>query len=284
MTHIHSSLPRVAQGIHTLYAHHEVEQDGDFADFQVEIASGDGLRRWLRPQARFSADGRMPFAPLPCDQAFALFEWALNWQIASSFHEYLIIHASVVEKAGRAVIMPAPPGSGKSTLCAALVTRGWRLLSDELALVDAKDGVLIPIPRPVNLKNESINVIADFAPDAWIGEIVHNTAKGTVAYMKPPPESIERSREPAVPRRIVFPRFEHNSGVFVEERPKGRAFMQIAENAVNYSVLGLRGFEVLSDVVDRCECFDLRYSVLEDAIKVLEEHRASGQAHSADCS
>jgi predicted ATPase len=30
------------------------------------------------------------------------------------------------------VILPAPPGSGKSTLCAALVTRGWRLLSDEL--------------------------------------------------------------------------------------------------------------------------------------------------------
>ena len=36
----------------------------------------------------------------------------------------------------RAVILPAPPGSGKSTLCAALVNRGWRLLSDELTLVD----------------------------------------------------------------------------------------------------------------------------------------------------
>ena len=35
-----------------------------------------------------------------------------------------------------AVIVPGQSGQGKSTLCAALVARGWRHISDEFALMD----------------------------------------------------------------------------------------------------------------------------------------------------
>jgi hypothetical protein len=42
----------------------------------------------------------------------------------------------VLERGGRALLLPAPSGSGKSTLCAGLAFNGWRLLSDELALLD----------------------------------------------------------------------------------------------------------------------------------------------------
>ena len=55
-------------------------------------------------------------------------------------HQYLIIHAAVVEKNGLAAILPAPPGSGKGTLTAGSVLSGWRLLSDELTLIDRLSG------------------------------------------------------------------------------------------------------------------------------------------------
>ena len=48
---------------------------------------------------------------------------------------FLLVHAAVLERDGRAVVMPGPSGVGKSTLCAALVARGWRLLSDEVAMI-----------------------------------------------------------------------------------------------------------------------------------------------------
>ena len=70
------------------------------------------------------------------------------------------MHAAVFERDSSAVVLPGPSGVGKSTLCAALVARGWRLLSDEVAMIRPQDGLLQPYPRPISLKNESIEMIA----------------------------------------------------------------------------------------------------------------------------
>lgn len=48
---------------------------------------------------------------------------------------FLLLHASVVEIAGRAVAFLGESGSGKSTLAAALHARGHRLVADDLAAV-----------------------------------------------------------------------------------------------------------------------------------------------------
>ena len=43
--------------------------------------------------------------------------------------------------------------------------------------------------------------------------------------------------------------------------------MQLVENAFNYSVHGRVGFDVIADVVERCECLSLAYGgSLEEAI------------------
>ncbi len=124
-----------------------------FADFHVSVVREPGLRRWVRPLIRFHFDGVPSFMPLLATHATASLEWGLNWCVASHCHQYLIVHAAVVERRGVAVVMPAPPGSGKSTLCAALVQCGWRLLSDELGLYDPVSRQVFGMARPINLKN-----------------------------------------------------------------------------------------------------------------------------------
>jgi serine kinase of HPr protein (carbohydrate metabolism regulator) len=52
---------------------------------------------------------------------------------------------------GKGVLLSAVSGSGKSTLSAELALNGWRLLSDELALIDS-EVKLVPLTRPVSLK------------------------------------------------------------------------------------------------------------------------------------
>ena len=153
---VQSKLPLVAESLLELYGQFEVrDAQLAFADFHVQINSPNMLRRWFRPQVSFSFDGEKPFKPLPLDQAYPMLEWGLNWCISMNAHQYLIIHAGVVEKNGMAVILPAPPGSGKSTLTAGLILSGWRLLSDELTLIDRKTGMIHPLPRPGSQKNET---------------------------------------------------------------------------------------------------------------------------------
>ena len=81
-----------------------------------------------------------------------MLEWGMNWCIASNAHQYFIMHSAMIEKNGQAILLPAPQGSGKSTLCAAMVNAGWRLFSDELGLIEPETLQAIPCTRPINLK------------------------------------------------------------------------------------------------------------------------------------
>ena len=140
---IRSSEASLARDLGLLYADFEVLAPDRFADFHVSVVREAGLRRWLRPLIRFHFDGVPSFMPLLATHATASLEWGLNWCVASHGHQFLVIHAAVIERHGVAVLMPAPPGSGKSTLCAALVQSGWRLLSDELGLYDPQTGQIL---------------------------------------------------------------------------------------------------------------------------------------------
>lgn len=267
ITHLQTSIPSVAEGVGLLYADYPLVEQTGFADFHVSLAPPRDLRRWFKPQVLFLFDGSPPFKPLPLDQAFPMLEWGLNWCISSQANRYLIIHAAVIEKGGYAVILPAPPGSGKSTLCAALVNRGWRLLSDELALIRVSDGKIIPFPRPVSLKNQSIEIIQRYEPGAIFSRKVNDTMKGTVAHMKAPADSIARAAETAQAAWVIFPKYQAGTPARLEVLPRSRAFMRIADNAFNYSLLGAKGFEAMAGLIDASLCYDFIYSNLDEAIE-----------------
>jgi len=261
-------LASVVDNFRLLYADYDLVEG--FADFRFEIAPPAGLRRWIRPQVLFSFDGDRPFEPFPADQAFPLFEWGFNWCIASTTNNYLIIHAAAVERGGRALILPGMPGSGKSTLTAALVSRGWRLFSDEMALVAIAGRDIVPIPRPISLKNESIAVIASFDPAAVFGSTSNNTAKGSVAHVRVPTAHVRRAGETAQPGWIVFPRYEKGTAATLTPRAKSATMLDLASNSFNYRILARLGFEMLCDVVERCDCYDFRYGDLHEAVAIFE--------------
>ncbi len=265
-----SRIAAVAEGIATVYPDYPLVDAADFIDFSVQLVRPVGPRAVLRPQVKFQFDGFEPFKPLPLAQAFALFEWGFNWCVANHAHQHVITHAAVVARDDRAVILPGTPGSGKSTLCAALIHRGWRLLSDELALTSPADLSLSPLPRPVSLKNESIPLIARFAPGAVFSEAAQDTLKGTVAHLRAPFESIAAGATPARPRWLIFPKYRAASPLTLTPLPRGEAFMRLAENTFNYSLLGRIAFETLAEVVARCDCYDLAYSELDDAIRAFD--------------
>jgi HprK-related kinase A len=267
---LRSRLRRVAAQVAFFYAYYPLLADDEFMDFHIQINNPTGLRHWIRPQAIFSFDGFSPFKPLPEDQAFAMFEWGLNWCIATASHQYLIVHAAVVAKNGQGIILSGEPGAGKSTLCAALVSRGWRLLSDEMALIDPRQLGVTPVPRPIGLKNESIDIMKAYAGGMLIGPSVTDTAKGTVAHMRPPTESITDSSTDVHPSHILFPLYSPEAATDLRAVGKAHALTRIAEQSFNYHILGEGGFVTLNRLASTCPVFDLRYSQLESAIAEID--------------
>lgn len=262
---ISSDIPHLASDIHALYADFPVAEESSFVDFHVQVSFEKGIRRWLKPMARFFFDGRPSFIPLPAKHAFPMLEWGLNWCIAAHAHQYLVIHGAVIERNGMAIILPAPPGAGKSTLCATLVNRGWRLLSDELALIDLSDGLVYGMARPVNLKNQSISIVQAHFPNVIMSEPVPDTTKGTVALMKPPSESVRRVGEAARPVFVILPRYQADAEPNMEPHSKAETLMLMADQSFNYNIHGKVGFEALCRLLEACQCYQFTYSRLSDA-------------------
>lgn len=268
---VRSPVPSVADGLRLLYAGHELVTPNEFVDFSVTLDWVRGVRRWVRPQVRFVYDGESPFEPLPADHAYPLLEWSMNWCISTQAHHYMLLHAAVVERNGFAAILPAPPGSGKSTLCAGLIHRGWRLLSDELTLISPSDCSITPLARPVSLKNESLQVIRAFEPSAVLNRETRETTKGTVTHMQVPSWHLSRVNQTARPGWVIFPKFVQGASAKLASRPKADSMLDLARNAFNYSLLGKVGFRTLSEVVAASDCYEFHYGQLDEAVAVFDQ-------------
>jgi len=273
---LRTTLPELAARIAHLYAAHRVVDEPAVLDFDVRLDPPRPWRRAIAAQVAPWIDGRRRFAPFPRAQALPMLEWVLNWCVFSRPHQYLILHSAVLERRGLAVVLSGHPGAGKSTLCAALALRGFRLFSDEVALIRPDSLDIVPVPRPVSLKEESIGVVRRFDPGADVAHDCDDTRKGTVAYLAPPADSVRRGDQTARPGLLIFPHWSAGAALDLRPVPKAMALLRTARQSFNYSVLGETGFETLAEFVERSSCLDLLYGDLHDAVPAIA---AAVEAH-----
>jgi HprK-related kinase A len=199
-----------------------------------------------------------------------MLESALNAWMGKSISRYLLVHAGVVERRGWALVLPGASGAGKSTLSTVLASRGWRFLSDEIAIIRPDDGLILPHPRPVPLKNDSIDMMTERLPEAYISKRYEGTTKGTVAFLRPPSDAIQHALEPAKPKIVVFPQFDAKGKTELKRLEKAPAFMRLVDNSPQYFTLLETGFETLAAIVEACVHYKLTYDNVDSAISLIE--------------
>ena len=278
---VRSRVRPLASVLQIVYGAFPLEAATGFCDLTVTLLPQPGLRRWLRPQIQFYLEGETPFEAFDAATHLPMLEWGMNWGIAQRFTDMLLLHAGVVERDGRAIVLPAMPGSGKSTLTAGLTQRGYRLLSDEFGAVEGDSGQLRPVLRPIALKNESIEVIRRFSADAVLGPAFPKTRKGTVAHMAPDAYSVALRRTAAQARLIVFPQYVAGARTQLEAVPKSRALARLSVNAFNYELRGPAGYKAVAQLIDQCDCYTLHYGDMEDAIATLGHLLQQDERHAA---
>ncbi|MEO8722837.1 MAG: HprK-related kinase A [Sphingobium sp.] len=244
---------------------------GAIADFTVRLDPAGPLRRWWRPSARIAGDYMLPdAAPMALHHGLLAAEMGMNLQMALGWRRHVLIHASSVEKDGRALVMTGESGSGKSTLAAMLGERGWRFMGDEFALLDPTSGAIFPFPRLVSLKNVAIGVMQDFVGHAArFGPLMQATPKGDIRHLIPPADAIARMQEGAPPALLLFPRFGHARAI----RPvgQGEAFMRLTQASTNYVACGERGFTALHRFVSNVPGIALDFESGAQAIDMIDD-------------
>lgn len=267
---VQSRLGALHRSMHGLYGEFDLLGNAEAPDFVIRVDGTGGWRRLLRRQSMAYIDTPPPYVPLPERMAPLMFEQALNWCVATRTFTHLILHAAVVAREGRALLIPGQSGQGKSTLCAALVTRGWRHVSDEFALLDPRSLEITAHPRPISLKNQSLDVIAGWAPEVQLSEAHHGTPKGTVGYVRPTRAAVDAAPAPVRPAAILFPRFDAEGEAGLAPFGTAAAFIALTACSVNYREFGQAGFVALSRLVGELPVMSATYPDTATAVGLAE--------------
>ena len=233
--------------LRSLYSDYPAPQDG-VADYTVRLFARRPWRRLLRPSVEIGGDYMLPeAAPLPLRHGLLAAEMAMNLQMALGARRHLLLHASAVERDGRAVLMTGVSGAGKSTLATLLAARGWRFMGDEFALLDPATGLLHAFPRLISLKNAAIPAAEAAWPDARMGPLMAATPKGDIRHMVPDARAIAAMDQPATPALLLFPRY--GDAAAVRPVPPAEAFVRMTQASTNYVALGEPGFTAMTRLI-----------------------------------
>ena len=99
--------------------------------------------------------------------AHALFE--ANQQAIEHTPGLIRIHAAAAVVGERAVVLPGPMGTGKSTLVAGLVDRGAGYLTDEVGALDPEHRTVHPYAKPLSIGEAPAPLDVHWEPDLESG-------------------------------------------------------------------------------------------------------------------
>jgi HprK-related kinase A len=197
-------------------------------------------------------------------------EWAVNWQIVRQLAAYLQVHAGVVERNGNGFIFPGTPGSGKTTLCAGLISRGWRYLCDEFALID-EEGDLHPYPKALCVKQGSFDVMARLDLPRLCPRQYKKGRKGLVTYLGPTELKVDVNGRPCPLRYVVFPAYTQGAEPRLTPIPRGEAVFLLRQLTFNFQDFGQEALRILTRSVQRARCYRLVSGDIHATCDVMEQ-------------
>jgi len=85
-------------------------------------------------------------------------------ELKDLFKDFFLIHAAVVSKDGKGIVIVGPSSFGKTTLTMELVRRGFKFLSDEFCPIDRRTMHIHSFPRSLGVWEDSLNIIRGILP------------------------------------------------------------------------------------------------------------------------
>lgn len=263
-----------------------------YAPYLRESAASDSIDVQILPRHRFPcfrgpytlhSEG-VPDVHLPRRyEVLPHLEWFINWQIIYNRQDYVQLHASSLEISGRAMILAGDPGSGKSTLTAGLLGRGWRYLCDEFALIDPETRLIHPYPRALCIKEGSFPVIDSLGLPLCRKTPYQKATKGRVAFLNPLDVCPDVVGKPSPVRWVIFPRYVAGAPPTLQRMTRSEGVHELALQCFNARVFEARAVHVLSDLIRGAECYRLRGGEISATCQLLQQLVQEERPRRAQC-
>ena len=169
-------------------------------------------------------------------------------EIQKARPDLYFVHAAALSHEGRAVLLVAESGGGKSTTAWALLHHGFRYGSDELAPVDPRTGCVHAFPSALCLKADP--------PDSFplpAGAIRTPHTRYVPVECLPAP----LAPFPSLPANIFFVRYRPRAAPAVRKLGAAEAGARIFAQALNALAHPGGGLDVAIDIAKRSRCFGM---------------------------
>lgn len=171
------------------------------------------------------------------------------------------LHAAVLVQDGRAALLVGDAWAGKTSVALALVKRGWRYFSDDVAVIETSSGLVRPLPKPPGVKAQPWDAMRGY----WDPE-PEELGAPPGAFVIPPP-FLGTMSERAIPTWIAFLEYRQGSATALTRVSPGQALARAGEH------LGSLGSEELASlalITAECEAVAIRYSETEGAVEEID--------------
>lgn len=169
---------------------------------------------------------------LPDEQALIQhLEWQIYTVGVRGATNALALHAGAVARDGRALLLPALSGRGKTTLTLAMIARGWQVLTDDVCPLDHESERLVALPcdRCCHVSESSLAQLQS------LGVALDGPIAGLPEYFRP-----QHLGSPAPIHWVIAPSFDPDAPLAVTPMTQAECAALLIESSFRQDQYAVR--------------------------------------------
>ena len=200
-------------------------------------------------------------------------EYEICRRVIEQRRDRIMLHGALVSHSGTALFIAGPSGAGKSTLSVALSAYGFRVETDDIALLDTSSAAVNPIPRCFHLDSRSKRLLRAAGLEFQASAARNNFIT---------PADLENGAAPCLnPDILIFlSRTASNSPTFTPVTQAEMAGLLLHESAWGRHSAA-EALSALVRLTRNARCYKLVMGGLQASAQVLHELVCSRQTSSA---